>query len=506
MSAIQPARHRSPVSPLGRPARTVLVSNRLPLTAQLESGAIRLQPSDGGLASGLRTVHRPAGGLWVGWCGLDRVPPPEQHRLLTNRLRDSGAIPIYLSAEEVAGYYRGYSNGALWPVLHDCLRPPQATSRDWELYLAVNQRYAEVVAQHVRADDQVWIHDYHLMLLPRLLRSRCPGLRIGFFLHTPFPTPASFATLREASELLAGMLGADLIGFHTRDYVRNFASAARLLLGLGAARSEGPDRIRDTRILACPMGIDVSRFTALTRRPAVIAAATRIRAQAGGPLFVGVDRLDYTKGIPERLLAFERLLETMPHLRRSARLVQVAVPSRVDAHGYAETRRAVESLVSRINRRFGEASWSPVDYRYCSVDPESLAALYRAADVMLVTPLCDGMNLVAKEFVACRDDENGVLVLSSRAGAAAELHAAVLTDPDNCDDLLRAFSQAITMQPPERQQRMRRLRLAVESHDIAHWRDSFLSKLRLPERWPGLGARHGSEISNSLLAEALCAF
>ena len=478
----------------------------MPLTPQLENGGIRLQPSDGGLASGLRTVHRPGAGLWVGWCGLDRVPAPDQRRVLTNRLRESGAIPIYLSAEEVAGYYRGYSNGALWPVLHDCLRQPQATSSDWELYLAVNQRYAEVLTQHVRTGDQVWIHDYHLMLLPRLLRLRCPGLRIGFFLHTPFPTPASFATLRQASELLEGMLGADLIGFHTRDYTRNFAAAARLLLGLGGARSEGPDRIRDSSVLACPMGIDVSRFTALTGRPGVIAAAARIRAQAAGPLLVGVDRLDYTKGIPERLLAFERLLETMPHLRSRARLVQVAVPSRVDAEGYAETRGAVESIVSRINRRFGEASWSPVDYRYCSVDPESLAALYRAADVMLVTPLCDGMNLVAKEFVACRDDEDGVLVLSSRAGAAAELHAAVLTDPENRDDLLRALSHAITMERSERQQRMRRLRLAVESHDIAHWRDSFLSRLRLPERSPGFVARHGSEISNSLLSEALCAF
>jgi trehalose 6-phosphate synthase/phosphatase len=457
--------------------RTLLVSNRLPVTARYEHGEIRLQPSDGGLASGLRGVHRYEGGLWVGWSGLAEGIPADAHYVFTRRLRDKGTIPVQLSAAEIAGYYRGYSNGALWPALHGCIREPVTVEQDWQLYRAVNERYADIIALQLREGDRVWIHDYHLLLLPALLRARCPGARIGFFLHTPFPAPACFAALPHAPDLLEGVLGSDLIGFHTRDYRRQFASAIRLLLGRTFPPTARGVQSWGAKLVTCPMGIDVSFFAGWARKPAVLAKAAAIRTDAAGPLLVGVDRLDYTKGIPERLLAFERLLELEPSLRGRARLIQIAVPSRDDVIGYGETRRTVESLVARINLRFAEADWSPIDYRYCSVDTETLVALYRAADVMLVTPLCDGMNLVAKEFVACRDDEAGVLVLSSRAGAAAELHAAVVTDPHDGDDLVRAYRTAVTMLPAERQARMRRLRLAVASHDSARWSRSFLDAL-----------------------------
>jgi trehalose 6-phosphate synthase/phosphatase len=354
--------------------------------------------------------------------------------------------------------------------------------QDWQLYRAVNERYADIIIRHLRAGDRVWIHDYHLLLLPALLRDRCPGARIGFFLHTPFPDPACFAALPHAPDLLEGVLGSDVIGFHTCDYSRNFAAALRLLLGRTLPSTERGAQPRVSRLLTCPMGIDVSFFAGWARKPAIIAKAAGIRAQSPGPLFVGIDRLDYTKGIPERLLAFERLLELEPSLRGRARLIQIAVPSRDDVIGYGETRSTVESLVARINLRFAEADWSPIDYRYCSVDTETLVALYRAADVMLVTPLCDGMNLVAKEFVACREDQEGVLVLSSRAGAAAELHAAVVTDPRDGNDLVRAYRTAVTMTPAERQARMRRLRLAVESQDSSRWSRSFLDALGHPEQ------------------------
>jgi trehalose 6-phosphate synthase/phosphatase len=489
-----------PVGPAGRaavPGRTLIVSNRLPMTARIEDGEVLLQPSDGGLATGLRGVHERGGGLWIGWSGLTDRASLSAHRTVAHRLRDLGALPVPLSEEEVAGYYRGYSNGALWPVLHGCLRHPLVTSRDWELYRAVNQRYADVVAQHLRAGDQVWIHDFHLMLLPQLVRDRCPSAKIGFFLHTPFPPAESFATLRGASALLEGVLGANLIGFHTRDYGRHFTAAVRLMLGHPAAGDETEAGACLPRVFTCPMGIDVPFFAAWARKPAVITEAARIRGDCKGPLFVGIDRLDYTKGIAERLRAFERLLELKPNLRGGARLIQVAVPSREDASGYAENRREVEALVAHLNHRFGHGEWTPVEYRYGSVDTATLVALYRAADVMLVTPVCDGMNLVAKEFVACRDDEDGVLVLSSRAGAAAELHAAVLTDPNDLDDLVRAYRTALEMSAVERRVRMRHLRLVVETHDVFQWSQRFLEALGGPvghsaSNKPGLTGRESA--------------
>jgi trehalose 6-phosphate synthase/phosphatase len=352
---------------------------------------------------------------------------------------------------------------------------------DWELYRRVNARYADIVGENLKAGDRVWIHDYHLLLVPALLRARCPGARIGLFLHTPFPPPECLAELPQAPELLRGMLGSDVIGFHTRDYTRHFASAVRLLLGQQMRPADEITPPYRSKLVTCPMGIDAAFFAGVARRPAVRAAAARIRSQSGGPFFVGVDRLDYTKGLPERLLAFERLLELEPGLVGRARLIQIAVPSREDVAGYQQVRGWVESLVDRINSRYRSGTWIPIDYRHGTVDTETLVALYLAADVMLVTPLCDGMNLVAKEFVACRNDEDGVLVLSSQAGAAAELHAAIIADPHSRADLVRAYRTALTMLPRERQARMQRLRLAVESHDASHWSTSFLAALGWPQ-------------------------
>jgi trehalose 6-phosphate synthase/phosphatase len=476
----------SPVAAVGPAgaARTLIVSNRLPVTARIEGREVRLQPSDGGLATGLRSVHEHQEGLWIGWSGLTNEASPNAHRTIACHLRGLGALPVPLSNGEVAGYYHGYSNGALWPVLHDCLRDPVVRCGDWELYRAVNERYADMVAQHLRAGDRVWVHDFHLMLVPRLVRNRCPGTRIGFFFHTPFPPVESFSTLREASELLEGVLGADVIGFHTRDYGRHFSAAVQLLLGRPMANDGTGTDTRQPRIFTCPMGIDVPFFAAWARKSAVVTEAARIRSGCEGPLFVGIDRLDYTKGIAERLRAFERLLQIEPSLRGRARLIQVAVRSREDASGYAENRRTVERLAARINHRYGD-TWIPVEYRYGRVDTTTLVALYRAADVMLVTPLCDGMNLVAKEFVACRDDEDGVLVLSSRAGAAAELHAAVLTDPHDPDDLVRAYRVALEMSAVERRLRMQHLRRTVGTHDVFQWSKRFLETLGEPEQHSG---------------------
>jgi trehalose 6-phosphate synthase/phosphatase len=465
-----------PTGTPNRPGRTLIVSNRLPVTACIEDGEVSLRQSDGGLASGLRGVHESEEGLWIGWSGLTDGASVNAHQAVACRLSDLGALPVRLSDAEFAGYYRGYSNGALWPVLHDCLRQPVVVNSDWEIYRTVNERYADLVAQHLRPDDRLWIHDFHLMLLPRLVRDRCPDAKIGFFLHTPFPPAESFATLRQASALLEGVLGADRIGFHTRNYARNFRAAVELILGRSISSEDSETGATGPSIFACPMGVDVELFAAWARTPSVTAEAARLRSKGRGPLFVGIDRLDYTKGIVERLEAFERLLAVEPSLRGHARLIQIAVPSREDAAGYTEYRERVETLVERINRGAGDG-WTPVDYRYTRVDTATLVALYSAADIMLVTPLCDGMNLVAKEFVACREDEAGVLVLSSTAGAAAELRAAVLTEAHDPDNLLRAYRIALNMTAVEQWMRMRHLRASVQRHDVLQWAQRCLEGL-----------------------------
>jgi trehalose 6-phosphate synthase/phosphatase len=458
----------------------LIVSNRLPTTVRVEDGAVRLDASSGGLATGLRGVHERAQGVWIGWSGAAGALTPALHAEADRLLSAAGARGVSLDAGEVAGFYQRFANGVLWPVLHDAAPYEPPTPEDWATYRAVNERFADAVAAEARPGDRVWVHDYHLMLLPRLLRGRRPGVRVGFFLHTPFPVPESWRAVPQAAELLDGLLGADAIGFHVPAYAARFADAAESLLGrpgwLAGGAGVVDDRGRDVLVHATPMGVDAGAFAARAADPRARLGAERLRAR-GGPLFVGVDRLDPTKGIPERLEAFGRLLEARPDLRGRARLVQLAVPSRADVPAYQALRARVESLVARLNAQYGSSDYTPVEYAYGSVGPHELAALYLAADVMLVTPLCDGMNLVAKEFVASRADLDGVLVLGERAGAAAELRTALQVDPRDVDALARAYAAALEMSPAERRVRMRRLRARVEAHDVRRWADACLAQL-----------------------------
>lgn len=381
-----------------------------------------------------------------------------------------------LSDEEIVGYYDRYSNAVLWPFLHAL--PAWSSDNDWETYQRVNERFADVVAREWRPGDQIWVHDFHLMLLPALLRARCPQARILFFLHTPFPSAERFAAHDHGAALIDGLLGADVVGFHTREYAGNFVAAVARQRGLRSNPHEVVVGDRRVAVLARGMGIDVSAFASCAAQPEVIARASAIRG--AGPLFISVDRLDYTKGIPQRLAAFERLLEDEPRLQGHARLLQLAIPSRESVAGYAEIRRTVEGDVRRINQRFGTATWTPVCHHFYSVEMSTLVALYRAADVMLVTPLRDGMNLVAKEFVASRIDGDGVLILSEQAGAATELRAALRVDPHDVGRLARTMASALQMLPAERQARMRRMQLAVASNDIHQWARYLLDAAREP--------------------------
>jgi trehalose 6-phosphate synthase/phosphatase len=462
-----------------RPRRLVIVSNRLPTTARFDGEALSVAPSNGGLASGLGSVHRDLGRLWIGWPGLAGEVPGKIQADLDRHLQATGARAVSLGVEEIAGYYDGFANGALWPALHGRMPDQPVDPIGWALYRAVNARFADVVLRELQPGDVVWIHDYQLMLVPRMLRRARPDLRIAFFLHTPFPQPVPFESLPGVA-LLDGLLGSDVIGFQTASYVQNFAAAVRQLLGRQVELVSGSglvdDRRRRVAIHPSPIGVEVETFTRLGRDPALETRVARLRGR-DGPLLVGVDRLDPTKGIPNRLEAFTRLLELRPELRGKARLLQLAVPSRERVPAYRELRARVERMVSDLNQRFGTDDWMPVEFQYGTVDRAELVARYRAADLMLVTPIRDGMNLVAKEFVASRTDQDGVLVLSRHAGAAVELSEALLVDPNDIDGMARAYAAGVDMSRAERRVRMRRLQATVRGHDVRRWADSCLGQL-----------------------------
>jgi trehalose 6-phosphate synthase/phosphatase len=468
--------------------RLVIVSNRLPVTVKMERGDLRVTPSAGGLATGLKGPHERSSGLWIGWPGDPGAKlEPAQRDALDRRLAELRTVPVHLTQAEVARYYEGYSNGVLWPLFHYRLETIPHESRDWETYRRVNERFADVVAKAWRPGDLVWVQDYQLCLLPGLLRERLPEARIGFFLHIPFPSQEVFRTLPARDAILQGLLGADLIGFHAFSYLRHFTQSLLRVLGLEANIDRVAVDDRDVRLGVFPMGIDVAAFQELAASSDVRDESRAMRESAGGQkTLLGIDRLDYTKGIARRILAFERLLEREPQLRGRVRLVQQCVPSRTNVEAYAELRRKVDELVGRVNGAYGTVSWTPIRYLYRAMNPRHVAAFYKAADAMLVTPLRDGMNLVAKEFVAARDDEDGVLVLSEFAGAAAELGGdALLVNPYDVDRMALAYKQAITMPEDERRQRMRGLRRIVATYDVHAWAESFIADLaKTPEPQP----------------------
>ena len=462
--------------------RVLIVANRLPITVRPTDSGVEVKRSSGGLATGLLKPHEESGGLWIGWTGAPEELTAPQRAAMDEQLAAMRLVAVPISNQQVVRYYEGFSNGVLWPLFHYLVDQVPLHVRDWEPYVEVNQRFAEIVAQHYQPGDLIWVHDYQLLLVPGLLRQRLPDARIGFFLHIPFPTEELFRTLPERDDLLRGLLGADLVGFHTPAYLRHFAASLTQILGLTVDidRVHLPDR--EVRLGVFPMGIDAKNFAALAEDPDVNAESKALRGDGSVKLLVGVDRLDYTKGIPGRLLSYERMLVTHPDLRERVRLVQVAVPSRTGVGAYQEFRSLVDGLVGRINGDFATPRWVPVHYIYRSLSERELVALYRAADVMLVTPLRDGMNLVAKEFVASRTDGDGVLVLSEFAGASWELPEAVQVNPYDVEGTAEACYRALMMGPEERRTRLGPLRARVETYDVHRWASTFLEQLESVSR------------------------
>jgi len=453
-------------------SRLIVVSNRLPVTVSVAQGKAVVTPSMGGLATGLKGPFERSQGLWIGWPGdLSGLAEDEQAGAL-RELEKLRTVPVLLTAEEVRSYYEDFSNGVLWPLFHYLLDRVPLDSTGWDAYMRVNARFADAVAAKYEPGDTIWVQDYQLLLLPQLLRERLPQARIGFFLHIPFPASEVFRMLPWRAEVLRGLLGADLVGFHTPSYARNFASAVMRILGHEPTFDEVTVEGRRVRFRAFPMGIDAAAFTG-PGEP----LEDNFTSRPGEILLLGVDRLDYTKGIRRRLKAVERVLERRPDLRGKLRMVQVAVPSRENVGAYGDFRARVEQTVGAINGRFSTLGNVVIHYLYRGLPQAQLLSLYRAAAVMLVTPLRDGMNLVAKEFTAARTDGDGVLVLSEFAGAAEEMPEALLVNPFDIDGMADAIEQALAMPEAERRARMTQLNARVTHFDVHHWADGFLNAL-----------------------------
>jgi trehalose 6-phosphate synthase len=459
----------------GADSPVVVVANRLPVDHVTgPDGEPRWQRSPGGLVTALEPFVAGRGGAWVGWSGsAGDAPEPFESGGMS-------LIPVPLSEEEVDRYYEGMSNASLWPLYHDVVEKPEYHRAWWDAYVQVNKRFAEKAAAVAAENAIVWVHDYQLQLVPALLRQRRPDLTIGFFLHIPFPPYELFTQLPWRSAIVEGLLGADLVGFQRPAAASNFVQLARRLHDLPARGQAIEYDGRTVAARAFPISIDVASFDALARSPEVLARAEQIRKELGNPkkIILGVDRLDYTKGIGVRLAAFEELLEDGAVAAPDTVLVQVATPSRERVEHYVHMRETIEQRVGHINGVFGSIAGPAVHYFNQSMPREELAALYRAADVMLVTPYRDGMNLVAKEYVAARGDLGGALVLSEFAGAAAELKQAFLVNPHDIAGVKSQVVRALRVEPAEAAKRMRVMRRHLFRNDLEHWATSFVDALR----------------------------
>ncbi|MEX2291249.1 MAG: trehalose-6-phosphate synthase [Mycobacteriales bacterium] len=436
------------------------------------------------MVTALRPVMSARSGAWVGWDGGTKGTPSRLPELSIE------LAPVTLTAAQVRDYYHGFANRTLWPLLHNAIEKPVFDRGWWAAYKGVNERFADGAAAALDRNDDalLWVHDYHLLLVPELVRRRRPQQRSGLFLHTPWPSPDVFARVPWRKELLLGPLGADVVSFYTDRYRKNFVRACGRLLGADGVKVRGGDlRLpdgREVRTTASPISIDVAQFASLATSDRVGDDIALLREQfSGRKVLLGVDRLDYTKGILERLLAFESLLERRPDLRDQLVFVQVAVPSRDDVREYRQLRSQVEQITGRINGRFTSPGKDvPVHYLYRSLPPPSLTAYYAAADVMLVTPLVDGMNLVAKEYVAVQSARgcSGLLLLSEFTGAAVELKDAILCNPFDVDGLSSLIEHALTIPETARRRAMTALARRVTTHDVHRWVEVQLGDISAP--------------------------
>ncbi|WP_017257477.1 bifunctional alpha,alpha-trehalose-phosphate synthase (UDP-forming)/trehalose-phosphatase [Pedobacter arcticus] len=479
-------------------SKTIIISNRLPVKITEENNEYQLKVSEGGLATGLGSVYKEGNNIWIGWCGLD-VPKSEEPRI-KNKLAKENLAPVFLTEEEIHLYYEGFSNETLWPIFHYMSTYAQFEQTYWDSYKAVNEKFKNAVLEFAEPDDVIWIQDYQLLLLPGLLRDELPDATIGFFQHIPFPSFELFRLIPWRSELLEGMLGADLIGFHTYDDVRHFTSSATRVLPIQTSANIIHKEDRNIAIDAFPMGIDAEKFSALPKTSKVMEIINHYNEILGDvKVILSIDRLDYSKGILQRLAAFEKILLENPKYVEQICLHMIVVPSRDTIPQYSELRDNIDKMVGNINARFRTTSWNPIQYFYRSFPIEELSALYNKSQICLVTPMRDGMNLVSKEYIASKTDNSGVLILSEMAGASKELVEALIVNPNNLEEMSQAIIQALEMSEEEQQCRMTSLKQTVTKFDIKHWVKVFMDQLKeAKETEKSRRARH---VNKNLLAE-----
>jgi alpha,alpha-trehalose-phosphate synthase [UDP-forming] len=461
--------------------KLLMVSNRLPLTFRKggQQGC-QFDMSAGGLATALRAVARQRPVTWIGWAGCDYAPDARD-LVASSVALDCDLVPVFLSEADRRDFYCGFCNEIIWPLFHDLLPTSSFEPAYWRRYLDVNAQYAESICREASPDDHVWVHDYHLMLQGKLLTSHLNRDQLAFFLHIPFPPPEVFARLPWKLEILDSLLSFGSVGLQTAQDRCNFLACARIFFPQAEIRSIASDTLilrgtSRTVVRHCPISIDFDEFADLAIRPQVATEAARIRRQANvRRLVLGVDRLDYTKGIPERLRAFQELLTRYPGLHHEIGLLQVVVPSRQEISRYQQLKVQIEGLIKDINEQFGKPSWVPIHYNYGHLSREDLVAHYRAADIALVTPLKDGMNLVAKEFCASRVDEAGILILSEFAGAAVQLRdGAHLVNPRHVPSIVSALHAAFDPDERDVRRRMQNMRRDVKVNNIHRWCEEML--------------------------------
>jgi trehalose 6-phosphate synthase/phosphatase len=459
-------------------SRLIIISNRLPVSISERNGELILNPSAGGLATGLNSLKSEREVHWIGWPGIN-TSKKEKQLAITQKLEALNMTPVFIPKDKFSGYYNGFSNSTLWPLFHYFQQYSDFYERTWRDYQYVNYLFAEQIFKTAKKDDIFWVQDYQLMLVPQLIRQQYSLASIGFFLHIPFPTYELLRTMPKRRELLNGVLGADLIGFHTHDYVRHFISAVRRILGhdhhfLGRIRLEE----RVVEVDSFPMGIDYDKYANAVHNKKVIKEVKRYNQEMDDlKIILTIDRLDYSKGLPQRVRAFKLFLEKYPEFQGKVSMVMIVVPSRDNIKHYNSLKEELDKRVGSINSKYGNISWTPVRYYYRSISFNRLIAWYKVAPIALITPFRDGMNLVAKEYIATKDDGKGVLILSEMAGAAKELVSALQVNPNNLHHIADSIYQALEMDDDEKIENVRIMQKVLKRNNVNRWASIFLSNL-----------------------------
>jgi trehalose 6-phosphate synthase/phosphatase len=457
--------------------RTIIISNRLPVKISRSEDGLNFRPSEGGLATGLGSIYKGGGNLWIGWPGI-HFRDKEEEEFVTEELKKENMKPVDLTIEEIKLYYEGFSNETLWPTFHYFNQYALYKKSYWQAYEKVNHKFCEAVLAVANPDDTIWVHDYQLLLLPDLIRRQLPHVSIGFFLHIPFPSFEVFRLLPWRRQLLDGVLGSDLIGFHTYDDMRHFLSAVSRICFLSNHHGQITIDGRIVEIDAFPMGIDYDKYAKSSAAPETLSREVEYRTSLGNVrMMLSIDRLDYSKGIPARLRVFDMFLEKYPEYIGKVSLLMVVVPSRDSVDKYKDLKEEVDLRVGRINGKYGSVNWTPVHYFYRSFPLADLSAFYRMADVALVTPMRDGMNLVCKEYVASRLDQKGVLILSEMAGASKELSEAIIVNPNDKHQVRDSIKRALEMTSDEQIKHMEIMQATLKKYNIHHWVGLFMQRL-----------------------------